>query len=263
MEFLRALPVEVIEFVGLVGLVFLRVISLAAMTPIFGGESAPRRFKTAIALLLAFVLAGLAYRGGEPRLTESWGTYGQHAIFEALIGVVLAIFVRILFDFVSGVGSLVDLARGSTQSLVYDPFARSQQSPLALFQLSLVLALFFSLGGHRWILSALGDSLESAPVGGGFPEQYLGSAAVTTMIGLVSDLFVAALQLAAPVIVTLFFVDMMLGLTNRVAEQVQVFFLGMTVKGLIGLGVFMLTLGYTLDIVVAGSFERIAAFFGG
>jgi type III secretory pathway component EscT len=56
---------------------------------------------------------------------------------------------------------------------------------------------------------------------------------------------------------------MMLGLTNRVAEQVQVFFLGMTVKGLVGLAVFMLTLGYTLDFVVTGSFERIAAFFGG
>lgn len=263
MEFLRALPPEVIEFLGLVGLVFLRVITLAAITPIFGGDSAPRRFKTAIALLLAFVLAGLAYRAEGVRVTESWGDYGRHALIEALIGIVLATFVRILFDFVSGVGSLVDLARGSTQSLVYDPFSRAQQSPLALFQLSLVLALFFSLGGHRWIVSAIAGSLEAAPLGGGFPERFLGASAVTMLISLVADLFVAAIQLAAPVIVTLFFVDMMLGLTNRVAEQVQVFFLGMTVKGLIGLGVFMLTLGYTLDVVVVDAFERIAAFFGG
>ncbi len=261
MELATLIPDGLKSYAAYFGLVFIRVVFLVSLTPLFGGESAPKRFKTALALLLALVLAGLAYRPDStaPTLAE----FGLYAVKEALIGLVLAVFVRILFDFVSSVGSLVDMVRGSSQALVYDPFARTQQSPLALFQLSLTLALFCSLGGHRMVISALASSLESAPVGPALPARFLGAEGMHALVGLVADLFIASLQLAMPVIVTLFLVDMMLGVTNRVASQIQVFFLGMTFKGLIGLALMMLTLGYTLDVLVQGSFQRIAAFFGG
>ena len=260
MELGIQIPPEVIGFLEVTFLVFLRVVWLVALTPVFGGERAPKRFKTAVALILAAVLAGSAYR--PTAVPSDSGEFVVFATKEALIGLMLAVFVRILFDMLAEVGSFIDQTRGFSQAVSASPFEPGQQLPLNVFHMSLMLALFFSIGGHRMVIDALGASFEAAPIGRDLPERFLGGEGMRALVGLVADLFVISLKLAAPVIVAVFFVDVMLGLTNRVAQQVQVFFLGMTVKGIIALAFLVLTIGYTLDVVLDESFGRIATFFG-
>ncbi len=52
----------------------------------------------------------------------------------------------------------------------------------------------------------------------------------------------AGVGLAAPVLAATFLSDLSLGLINRVAPQVQVYFVGMPVKAVVGVFVFMLAL---------------------
>ena len=83
------------------------------------------------------------------------------------------------------------------------------------------------------------------------------------MIGLFSDLFVLTVQMAAPVLVVMFVTDVALGMIDRIAQGIQVFFLGMGAKGLLAIWVVFLTLGFTLDEVIGDSMARVVEFFAG
>jgi flagellar biosynthetic protein FliR len=62
------------------------------------------------------------------------------------------------------------------------------------------------------------------------------------VIRLTASLFIVAIQLVAPALIAIFLVDIALGIINRVAPQIQVFFLSMTIKPLIGILMIFLVL---------------------
>jgi type III secretion protein T len=72
-------------------------------------------------------------------------------------------------------------------------------------------------------------------------------------------LFLLAVQLGAPAVVVLLLTDFALGTINRVSPQIQVFFLGMTGKGSIGLIIVLLGLGLFSDLVISHFGSMIAA----
>ena len=90
-------------------------------------------------------------------------------------------------------------------------------------------------------LNSLATSYEALP-GIGFPSlggvQSVGALAVFAT----SHLILATLGLAAPVLAAIFLTDLSLGLINRVSPQIQVFFLGMPAKAVIGVLAFMLAM---------------------
>ena len=55
-------------------------------------------------------------------------------------------------------------------------------------------------------------------------------------------MLVAALGFAAPVLAALFLADLALGVVNRVSPQIQVYFIGMPLKALLGVLLFMLAI---------------------
>ena len=66
-------------------------------------------------------------------------------------------------------------------------------------------------------------------------------------------------QLAVPAVAVLLLVDFGLAVVNRVSPQVQVYFLGMTAKGSIGLLVLLAGLGLTVDLVIGQMGSTLAA----
>ena len=51
-----------------------------------------------------------------------------------------------------------------------------------------------------------------------------------------NQIITIAIQLAAPALVAILMAEMFLGIANRLAPQVQIAFLGMSIKSLLGLG---------------------------
>ena len=50
-------------------------------------------------------------------------------------------------------------------------------------------------------------------------------------IDLTSSLFIIAIKLSAPVLITILLVDLVLGIANKMAPQINVFELGFSIKG--------------------------------
>ena len=241
-------------------LLFVRLLPIVALTPLFGGRNAPQRYRIGLTVVFTVVLLPTFV----PELPQvGIAEYGVLLVKEALIGLTIAVFLVVLFEMLAAAGAFIDLARGATIANVLDPSTQQQSSIASVFLLQLFLVLFFSLGGARLLLRALGESFVVAPPGRPLPPRFTAEGGVEAMAGLLGDLFVVAVQLAAPVLVVMFLLDVALGLINRVAPQIQVFFLGFTIKASIGLLVLFAVLGITFEQLIAEFLGRLLAWLVG
>jgi len=224
-------------------LVAARLLPIIMFTPLFGGELASRRFRSGAVVVLSvvFAIGILPTTASIPTGVE----YGLLLLKEALIGAILAVLLILAFQLAAAVGSLIDATRGASFSMLQDPSTRQQVSVSGLLLFFLVLTVFITAGGYVLVFGALADSFVLSPPG----EFTLGmreGAMITDRLIEASALFFAlTVRLAMPVIVVVFLIDIGLGLVNRVASQVQVFFLGMTIKGWVGTAVLFAALAIT------------------
>jgi len=69
-------------------------------------------------------------------------------------------------------------------------------------------------------------------------------------------LMTSALLLAAPAIAVMMLLDLVLGLLNRFAEQLNVFSLSLPIKAWVAIWVLAITLGVLVELIVARLFEN-------
>jgi flagellar biosynthetic protein FliR len=220
-------------------LLLVRILPIVVFTPLFGGDATPRRMRVGIGILLTLALLP-AFGPPFPPIGDT-ASVVVLGLKEAFVGFTIALCVTVLFETFAALGQFVDLARGATMANVFDPLAQNQESTLSFFFMQLAIAVFFAVNGHHMLLNALGDSFVAIPVYQTLPHHLLGPVNALALVRLASDLFSTAFRLAAPVYAVLLLLDIALGMINRVAPQIQVFFLSLTIKG--GLGLFIVLLG--------------------
>lgn len=257
-ELLRWLAEAGLErVVQLFALAAARVAPIVVLSPVFGGEALPQRLRVALIVALAAVF-GLAL---EPRF-EHVDALRLIALLakELFIGGALALLVRLGFDALAACGALIDLGRGAALASVLDPLSRQQSSPLAQFLVLAFTTLYLSIGGHAWVLEALARSFAAYPLDEFAPAQLVGERALQAWIALSGELLTTALMLAAPVLAVVFLLDAALGLAQRLAPSVQVFFLGGTAKGLLGVAVLLTSVAALLELMAERAFNLLDAF---
>lgn len=231
-------------FLVLVGLSFARLVSFFSMVPFFGGASVPARVKVATAMSLVVILypsLEASIPAGQPL---GFGPLGFIALLakEVLVGYSLGFIASLVFEAVQVAGRVSDFQRGSTMGELYAPQLQSRVSELGQFKLQLAIVLFIALGAHRLFIGAMLRSYEFIPALG-FPKFTSGwSPAAELIVVMTASVFSIGLQLAAPVLIALLLTDLFFGIINRVAPQVNVFFLSMPVKMLVGVIVILIIL---------------------
>jgi flagellar biosynthetic protein FliR len=95
-------------------------------------------------------------------------------------------------------------------------------------------------------LQALVKSLTQVPLDS-LPAGSDLAGASRLVICLTGEAIRTGVSIAMPAALALFLSDLVLGFMNRTAPQIQVFFLGMPLKAIVGVGVVMLTLNGTLE----------------
>jgi flagellar biosynthesis protein FliR len=132
----------------------------------------------------------------------------------------------VVFSVVQSAGSLLDLFAGFQVAQAYDPGNQTQGAQLQrLYQLTAVVLLFAS-DGYQLVLTGLVRTFDVLPLG---TSLDMAAMAAVSADGL-SQLFLAALQVAGPLVVVLFLADVGLGLLTRVAPALNAFALGFPLK---------------------------------
>ncbi|RME73158.1 MAG: type III secretion protein [Planctomycetota bacterium] len=270
-ELLRrlGLDLELPAMLRLFVLVMARMAGAALPLPFFGGQLVPARIRFGIPLFLAlflypFVTAGIAYADVPPL-----GLYYVGLIAKELFtGFCMGFLASVPFHAVTIGGAFIDTQRGTTFASVIAPMTGGSTSLLGSMLNLYFIVLFLALGGAHMVVEAVGLSYRVVPLLG-FPELLDPgrSGYVELLLRHTNDMFRIGVQLAGPVVVALFLIDMTLGIVNRAAPNIQVFFLGMGLKAVGGLIVLFVTLGlFTEQIVQLGAgvgrlMEQAAALF--
>ncbi|HEX7314726.1 MAG TPA: flagellar biosynthetic protein FliR [Pyrinomonadaceae bacterium] len=237
-------------FLVLVGLAFARMLSFLVVVPFFGGAAVPARVKVATATAFVVILypalaAGLPKDGGP----LPFGPLGFVALLakEAFVGFTLGFVASLVFESIQVAGRVIDFQRGSTIAEMFAPQLQSRVSELGQFKLQLSIVLFLAIGAHHFFISSLLRSFEVVPALG-FPRLAGGwtplAESITTLTG---GVLAVGVQLAAPAMIALLLADLFFGIINRVAPQINVFFLSLPVKMALGLFVVLLTLPLFID----------------
>ena len=196
-------------------------------------------------LAIPFIKGGMP--PGEPNL---WA-FSVLALKEATIGFFIGFFAAIPFWIVENVGNFIDNQRGATMGEVYSPLSGTQVSTTAIFFTQLVCTLFFVGGAVFVFLGALYSSYSIWPV---FPEGAVFPAfsndAPLRILGSLDGMLKATVVIAAPVIIVMFLATIGLGLVNRTAPQLNVFFLSMPVKSALGIAMLAVYLPFIMDMLM-------------
>ena len=218
------------EYLLRVFLVFVRIGGVLVAAPFFSHRSVPVRVKVFFAVLLAYSLVGLTAGSLPAGATAPVGLVVAVAV-EALTGLALGFAAQFIFWAVQFAGEVAGFQVGLSLAQAYDPMTGASSNPLGnLLTLSFLL-VFLLLDGHHQILRALVASFEVVPLAGAHLE-----ASGPLLLDGMGALFIAAIRLAAPFMVTVFLIDVALGVFARLVPQADLFSIGLPLKLLVGLG---------------------------
>ncbi len=258
-------------FLVLIGLAFARILSFLVIVPFFGGSAVPGRVKVATAT--AFVLISYPALAGDLPKGQPlpFGAVGFIALLakETLVGFTLGFVATLIFEAIQVAGRIIDSQRGATMGEMFAPQLQTRVSEIGQFKVQFAIMLFLLIGAHRPFLAALVHSFEIIPALG-FPKLVGGwSPMLASFVTLTGGVLAIGVQLAAPAMIALLLTDLFFGIINRVAPQINVFFLSLPVKMVVGLLVVLLALPLYKDryIYYFGeafkSFEQLIRSLGG
>lgn len=211
-------------------LLLLRILPSLILTPIIGGETTPTEVKLGLGLIIALVVfPGVADRVQKLPINDPI-TFLVLLLKELFVGYSIAFIVGRVFDAASAGGQMIDNMSGTNSAQIQVPSIGQAVSLYAALKLQIFITLFFTLNGHHLVISAIADSFATIPLDG-FPKFSHGVWPFFDLIMRVfGDLLRVAMALCAPVLLATFLTDIALGMINRVAPNVQVFFISMQIK---------------------------------
>jgi flagellar biosynthesis protein FliR len=238
-----------------------RVGGLVLAAPLFSAKMMPTTLKTAIVVVLSWLLHPMALGAvrGDVLLTPG------HVIGEMMVGLAMGLGAAVLIGAAEAMGDLLAVHIGLSGASAVDPLTQVSVPVLGQFANLFAVTLMLSVDGHITMLSALARSLQMLPVGS---DVDLASGAAA-MVAMGSTLFVLGLRFAAPVLATVLLANVSLAILTRAAPQLNILSIAFPIQIAAGLFAFAASipaigtfyLGW--DGVYADLVGNVMAAFGG
>lgn len=233
-------------WLALFALVLARVTAAVVFAPFLGGKSVPGRVKSGLGLVLSAAMLP-ALSSGLENLPASGLLFIALLIKEALLGATLGFLAQLVFYGVQMTGTIIDTQRGLNQVTFLAPQLEGHPSALGALQFQAALVIFFVLGGHLMFIGALMDSFRQLPAWR-IPQMAAGMLPLAEQAArATADILLLSCQMAAPVVLALFLVDVAFASAGRVASQIRISPESFTAKALVGLGLICLVTAAFLD----------------
>ncbi len=205
-----------------------------AIVPAFGARYIPARVKAGFAASLALALGP---RLAEQQVPLQTGPMIGAILVQVAAGAALGFIAYLLFAAFQTAGSMIDLFGAFSISQAFDPVSGVQTSVFGRFYSLIASVLLFATGGHLLLVRGFLTSFEALPVDG-FRSERIAEVVTADL----TTFFVAAIEIAAPLVAALFLTDVALGLLSRAAPEMNVFLLGLPLKVLITISLVSLVI---------------------
>jgi flagellar biosynthetic protein FliR len=219
--------------------VVIRIGGILFTAPVFGSTMIKPQLRMAIAL----IFSAMIYRFVPP---VNYGfdvnaVYLSLQIFrELLIGVAIGTLTSTLFSAVQLGGYLLDFQMGFSMVNVMDPETGGAFSYISQVQNVLTILIFIAIGGPRLIIEAISYSY-SAIAPGDFAFH---SGALMYAVNNFAKVFVIALCITAPPVISLMATNAVLGVMARIIPQINLLVVGFPLKIAVGIIMFLFSLNF-------------------
>jgi flagellar biosynthetic protein FliR len=219
------------SFLSAMTLAMIRVSGMVAFAPFFSSTALPVRAKAVFVLAVTYLLAPIV-----AALPQAHSEITYSAILgELAVGLLYGLLLALLNEMLLFAGQIVGLQFSFSLVNLIDP-ASSIQTPLLgeMFQLMGTLVLI-AAGLDRIVLASMLRSFRAVPLGS------YAMAPVTTggVVHAASGIFLAAVELAAPVLAATLLVEVAVSLLGKLSPQLPVTSLTVPLKTLTGLALLM------------------------
>jgi flagellar biosynthetic protein FliR len=221
-----------------------RIGGIVAAFPMIGGRTVPPQIKIALVVMLGIALSPLIRL---PPMSRDALEMTAGLASELVIGLVIGLAVRLLFGALEVAGDLLGTQMGFSAIQLVDPMTNQQSAVISEYFRIIAALVFLSINAHLVVVAAIVTSYDAIPPFG----ATLSSAIGEEVIELSRHMFVIALQLAAPVLVAMVLINLLLAMLGRAVAQVNVFIMSFPITIVGGLLVLGLALPYTVSL-----FER-------
>jgi flagellar biosynthesis protein FliR len=212
-------------------LVLSRVAPLFLLAPLFSSKMIPARARTIVALGIALGMAPIALHAGvERQIPLDVFGLGGLVIKEFLVGAAFSFVLATMFAAITAAGSLLDTMIGFSFGSLVDPLTGTQSSVIQQLYSMVGVAVFIAINGDSWVLQGLARTYELVPL--------VDAPAMKGLIGAMqasfAGIFVASIEVCAPVLIALVITDAAFGVVSRVVPQLNVFAVGFPAKVAVG-----------------------------
>ena len=199
---------------------------------VLGGTLARNGVAAALSLIVYPVVSGQLSNADLTHLA-----FAGAAVKEFLVGMLIGSVLMVVFWGIQAVGDFIDNQRGATMASSFDPMVGEQTSPLALFMVESLIAVFFCTGLFMVFLHGIYLSYSIWPATSFWP--HLDRQVVDFFVSQFALISLLAVVAGGPVVIAMFFSELGLGFVGRFAPQLNVFFLSMPIKSAIGVFVLI------------------------
>ncbi|MEH7336021.1 flagellar biosynthetic protein FliR [Neobacillus drentensis] len=226
MEWLNVIPLFL--------LILVRISCFFITVPIFMARTIPAPFKIG----LSFFMAILVTISSEQHEIQAFSAvYILLITKEAIVGLGLGFIASVLFYAIQLAGTFIDLQSGFAMGAVFDPQSGTNVNLTGRFKNVLATLFFFSTDGHHLLIQGMLQSYHWIQVDALVPALMDGRIS-TLLLETFKSSFVIAFLLAAPIVFTLFLVDLVLGIIGKTSPQINLMVVGFSLK----IGIYYLVL---------------------
>ena len=210
-------------------LALVRASAWLAFVPPFSSSAIPKvvRLGLAAALALAAVsqLQPCPGTGGQRQPRSARAGFISDLVLQAVTGCVLGFITSLLLSVLSAAGSLTDMTSGLAAATIFDPISGTQNPVTANIYNVIMTTLLFATGGDLLIVKGFMTSFRSI----GLSAKSV-SLLGPTLLSETGFFFLAAVEIAAPVLGAMFLAYVTFGLLTRSAPQLNVMSLGFAIN---------------------------------
>jgi len=219
-------------------LIMFRVSGLILASPIFGRVNVPMLAKIGLVLSLGFMFFIIFPQTAAIQYSTLLG-FTLICAGELLLGMALAYVTNIFFSLVAfTAGQLIDMQIGFGIVNVFDAQNNTQVPMMGNVLNIMFILLFFAVNGHLRLIEMVYLTIERMPIGTLVFSATIG----WTALELFMRAFVLGVMIALPIIASGLTIEMGFGMLMRAVPQIHMFIVGIPLKMLVGIILFIVTL---------------------
>lgn len=219
----------------IVFLILLRILSALIAAPIYGHKAIPAVSKVFISFIIAYIVFSTIDTPDIILDLNVWWI-ATSALKEIITGLIIGYTLNFVFFGITFAGTLIGFDIGLAMATIFNPIDESSGNVIGQLIYFLALLMFFIINGHHYVIQALAYSFQVIPLN----EVTLTGTVVEMLIKYSASVFIIAVKISAPILVSYFLIHIAEGILSRIIPQMQVFFVTYPIK--IGVGFLMMML---------------------